>query len=102
MIIENYKRLIRDKEYYKAHEALEKLWFERRFEDNDEVKILKGFINAAVSFELHKRKRYTQSKRVWYNYLKYRKLLFFSLPQEQRSTYYALSRYVEEHYLCLK
>jgi hypothetical protein len=101
MMIQHYKNLIIQKDYFKAHEALEELWFTRRFEDNPEVKILKGFINAAVSFELHKRKRYTQSKYVWKNYLKYRNLLFFSLEESKRSTYYELSRFIESHHAAL-
>ena len=96
-----YKLLIEQKQYYKAHEALETLWFEKRFEENPEVKILKGFINAAVSFELHKRKRTAQSKRVWKNYLKYRSLLFFSLDEKKRAKYYELSRFIERHYYSL-
>ncbi len=61
--------------FYDAHESLESIWFPRRFEDNDEVRLLKGFINAAVSFELIKRGRPGPSERVWGNYLKYLPLL---------------------------
>lgn len=61
--------------YYDAHESLEELWFPRRFEDSDEVRLLKGFINAAVSFELVKRGRPVPSERAWSNYLKYLPLL---------------------------
>ena len=64
-----------EERYYDAHEDLEPLWFPRRFEDNDEVKLWKGFINAAVSFELIKRGRKEASERAWRNYLKYRELL---------------------------
>jgi len=101
-MIEKYKTLIESEEYYNAHEALESLWFKRRFEESCEVKVLKGFINAAVSFELHKRKRTKQSKKVWKNYLKYRSKLFFSLPESKRAEYYALSRFVEKHHYSLK
>lgn len=62
-------------QFYEAHESLEALWFPRRFEDDDEVRLLKGFINAAVSFELLKRGRPEPSLRVWKNYLKYRPIL---------------------------
>ena len=61
--------------YYEAHEDLEKIWFPRRFENSDEIKLIKGFINAAVSFELLKKGKVTQSKKVWKTYLKYRDLI---------------------------
>lgn len=57
--------------YYDAHEDLERLWYPRRFEDNDEVKLWKGFINAAVSFELTVRGRTRASEVAWATYLKY-------------------------------
>lgn len=62
-------------EYYDAHESLEEIWFPRRFEDCDEVRLLKGFINAAVSFELIKKGRIASSNKVWENYLKYKPLI---------------------------
>jgi hypothetical protein len=61
--------------FYDAHEAIEEIWFPRRFEDNNEVKLLKGFINASVSFELVKKGKKEAGKRVWKNYLKYIELL---------------------------
>lgn len=61
--------------YYDAHEDLEPLWYPHRFEDNDEVKLWKGFINAAVSFELIKRGRPKPSEIAWQTYLKYRVIL---------------------------
>lgn len=63
-----------EERFYDAHEALEHLWFPRRFEDDDEVKLLKGYINAAVSFELIKRGRKDSAKKVYNIYLKYRPL----------------------------
>ncbi|MDQ1338843.1 MAG: hypothetical protein QG617_1811 [Campylobacterota bacterium] len=61
--------------FYDAHEDLECIWYERRFEKSDEVKLLKGFINASVSFELRKKGKTEQAKKVWNNYLKYRDLV---------------------------
>jgi len=61
--------------YYDAHEDLELLWYPHRFEDNDEVRLWKGFINAAVSFELIKRGRPKPSEIAWQTYLKYRVIL---------------------------
>ncbi len=65
-----------EKRYYDAHEALEIIWYPRRFEKDNEIKLLKGFINAAVSFELIKRGREKPSRKAWQNYLKYRPLLY--------------------------
>lgn len=66
---------IKEGRYYDAHEDLEPLWYSRRFEDNNEVRLWKGFINAAVSFELTKRGRKEASARAWQTYLKYFALL---------------------------
>ena len=72
----NYIQCLEEERYFDAHEALEELWFPRRFEvENSEVMLLKGFINAAVSFELVKRGREESALRVWKNYEKYIVLL---------------------------
>jgi hypothetical protein len=81
--------------YYEAHEALEEVWFEKRFEDDNEIKILKGFINSAVCFELIKRGRKIQSARVWANYLKYRQLIFRS-DFTHKKEIYKISREIEK------
>ncbi|MBE0498045.1 MAG: DUF309 domain-containing protein [Campylobacterales bacterium] len=86
---------INEARYYDAHEALEAIWFPRRFEDDMEIKLLKGFINAAVSFELVKRGRAASSERVWKNYEKY-KVLLGSFESEHNSTYGALAKLIEE------
>lgn len=66
---------IQEGRYYDAHEDLEQIWYLRRFEDNDEIRLWKGFINAAVSFELIARGRPNPSGVAWVTYLKYRPLL---------------------------
>ena len=58
--------------YYDAHEVLEALWYPRRFEKDPEVLLLKGMINASVSFELHRRGREDRAKGPWKSYEKYR------------------------------
>ncbi|MDD2265793.1 DUF309 domain-containing protein [Sulfuricurvum sp.] len=68
---EAFIRSIQEGRYYDAHEDLEYIWYVRRFEDNDEVRLWKGFINAAVSFELMKRGRPKPSETAWKTYLKY-------------------------------
>lgn len=84
-----------EERYYDAHEALEEVWFPRRFEDSNEVKLIKGFINASVSFELLKRGRIKQSKKVWANYLKYRQLLY-KVDSEHLNRYHKISRHLEQ------
>ena len=93
--IVKFVKCLEEERFYDAHEALEEAWFPRRFEDSNEVKLLKGFINASVSFELYKKGRLAQSKKVWMNYLKYRQLLF-KLDSCYLNEYYKLSRYLEE------
>ena len=70
-----YVACLESQRYFDAHEVLEELWFPQRFRKSNEVLLLKGFINAAVSFELTKRGRKTAAKRVWNNYLKYNRFL---------------------------
>jgi len=97
MIIKKVDELmlcLEEQRFYDAHESLEELWFPLRFEDNAEVKLLKGFINATVSFELYKRGREKQSKRVWQNYLKYRGLLY-KIDSPNINVYYQVSRHLE-------
>ncbi len=93
--LEEFTVCLQQERYYDAHEALEVLWFTRRFEESAEVKLLKGLINAAVSFELIKRERILQSKKVWANYLKYRQNLY-KINAPYLNEYYKLTRYVEE------
>ena len=95
--IQKFYICLEQERFYDAHEALEEVWFPRRFERNSEVKLLKGFINAAVSLELHKRDKSIQSKKVWANYLKYRPLLY-RLESPFLNDYHTLSRYIENLY----
>jgi len=94
--IQEFKVCLNEARYYDAHEALEEIWFPRRFDKKDnEVMLLKGFINAAVSFELHKLGKIQQGKKIWITYLKYRQLLF-KVESPYLNEYYQLSRFVEE------
>jgi len=98
MITSKYKDdfilALKEQRFYDAHEVLEEIWFPKRFEDSNEIKLLKGFINASVSFELHKKGKIEQSKKVWLNYLKYRQLLF-KTSSKKLSIYYEIFRYIE-------
>lgn len=100
-LIDKFTFYIEQKRYFEAHEVFESFWFPRRFEDNDEIKLIKGFINAAVSFELFKRGRKEQSKKVWKTYLKYKQLID-TLDSPHKSRYYELSKFIEEKYQTLQ
>ncbi len=72
--INEFMKCLDEERFYDAHEALEALWFPRRFEKSSETNLLKGYINAAVSFELIKRGKEDSARRVYNNYLKYKDL----------------------------
>lgn len=72
--IDEFLKCLDEERFYDAHEALEAIWFPRRFEKSDETNLLKGYINAAVSFELIKRGREDSAQKVYNNYLKYKTL----------------------------
>ncbi|MGA9046778.1 DUF309 domain-containing protein [Sulfuricurvum sp.] len=95
-----YACSIHEERFYDAHEDLEQLWFPRRFEDNDEVKLWKGFINAAVSFELIKRGRPSPSEVAWKTYLKYRPLLE-SLVTPHKELYGKMMELIEKKHQVL-
>jgi len=99
--INNFVKCLEEERFYDAHEALEEAWYPRRFEESNEVKLLKGFINASVSFELYKKGKNKQSKKVWMNYLKYRQLLF-KIDSFYLNDYYKIARYLEQINLKVK
>ena len=71
--VQDYKRLILQEKFFEAHEVLEEFWFPRRREKDDTTLIVKGFINAAVAFELKKRGREEKALMVWKTYKKFAK-----------------------------
>ncbi|MDO9265571.1 MAG: DUF309 domain-containing protein [Sulfurimonas sp.] len=73
--LDSFIKNLLSENFYDAHEDLEVLWYERRFEESDEVRLIKGFINASVSFELRKKGKMEASQKVWNNYLKYKDLV---------------------------
>jgi len=93
--LNNFIKNLHDEKFYDAHEDLECIWFARRFEDSDEVRLLKGFINASVSFELLKRGKTEPSQRVWENYLKYRDLIH-SVNSPHIDKYYQIIEEIEK------
>ncbi|PHR59082.1 MAG: hypothetical protein COA44_02655 [Arcobacter sp.] len=84
-LINEFIVCINETRYYDAHETLEKIWFPRRFEKSPEMNLIKGFINAAVSFEVIKRGRPKSAIKVWETYEKYIILLgTFESPHNSR------------------
>lgn len=92
LLIDEYKELILKQEFFKAHEALEEYWFPRRKNKEQKVLIVKGFINAAVAFELKKRQREKNALKVWQNYLKYSALI-----KENQTLFIELKTFVDEY-----
>ncbi|MDD5372875.1 MAG: DUF309 domain-containing protein [Sulfurimonas sp.] len=92
--LNNFIQNLRDEKFYDAHDDLESIWFARRFEESDEIKLLKGFINASVSFELLKRGKAEPSQKVWKNYLKYRDLVH-SVNSPYIDKYYQIIEEIE-------
>lgn len=68
--IAKFKELIINQEFHEAHEVFEGYWFESRHDKTAIIYTIKGFINAAVSFELFKRGKISQSDKVWKNYMR--------------------------------
>jgi len=89
--INEYKNFILEHKFFEAHEALEEFWFPRRKQKDDLTLLVKGFINAAVSFELYKRGRVENSAKVWSVYKKFVKLVEKVDNQELRD----LQRFIE-------
>ncbi|MDA7817926.1 DUF309 domain-containing protein [Sulfurimonas sp.] len=94
-LLDEFKDLLDESRFYDAHESLEEIWFPRRFEDDAEMKLLKGFINASVSFELIKKGRLESSDKVWKNYIKYIPLLDV-VESEFKKDYESIKLHVEK------
>ncbi len=84
--IESFIECLKQERFYDAHEALEVLWFPLRKNPSDEVNLLRGYINASVSFELYKKGRFAPSEKVWKNFTKYQ-LLVDIVPLENQVHY---------------
>ena len=94
-LINEFIVCINETRYFDAHETLEKIWFPRRFEEDVEMKLVKGFINAAVSFELIKRGRPDSSNRVWKTYEKY-VILMGTFESPYNGRYEELVQFLEQ------
>lgn len=60
--LEEYLTLLKQEQYYDAHEALEEAWHPLRKANHPLKNLVKGLINGAVAFEHIKRNR-TDAKR---------------------------------------
>lgn len=83
--------------FFEAHEVLERIWFPIRKSGHPEKNILRGIINASVSFELIKRGRPDAAKRVWQTYLKYRPMIE-SCTSANRPYYEEIAKAIETIY----
>lgn len=72
---DKFQSLLDQNRFFDAHEALEEIWFPLRFNPHPEVKLLRSYINAAVSFELIKRGRSHASQKPWGNFIRHHILL---------------------------
>jgi hypothetical protein len=72
--------------FYEAHEALEEIWFPLRFEKDEEVRLVRAYINAAVSFELVKRGREKAGLKPWSFFNRYAPLIE-KVPLEHQKIY---------------
>ena len=95
-VLQRFISLLDEQRFYEAHEVIEEVWFDNRFLDCNEVRLQKGLINAAVSFELLKKGKISQSKKVYKTYLKYRQLLF-KIDSKNINAYYMAVRYVDNN-----
>ncbi len=90
--VKEYKRLIIQKKFFEAHEVLEEFWFPRRKQKDELTLIVKGFINAAVAFELKKRGRDKRALDVWQTYKKFSKKI-----EPKKEELYELSLFIDEY-----
>lgn len=69
--------LLNNNEFVRVHDIFEELWrkYKNDLKTREESFILKAFVNASVSIELYKMKRFEHSKNVWDTYLKYEYLI---------------------------
>lgn len=81
-----YQELLLNNLFFEAHETLEELWFPLRFEKNDEIRLIRAYINAAVSFELVKRGREKSGLKPW-SFFQKNKNLIHNTPIEHQDFY---------------
>jgi len=85
---------LNEERFYDAHDVLEELWYPKRFDKSPETLLVKGFINASVSFTLIKKGKIKPSNIAWRTYLKYRQLLF-KISSDKIQRYYKIFLHIE-------
>jgi hypothetical protein len=80
-----FKILINNHEFVKAHKMLEPMWKEYKNINKDEANILKGFINATTAIALYQKGKIQQYKKVWETFLKYEPLIDTILSDNKKS-----------------
>lgn len=96
-VFKKFTDLINNEKYYEAHEVLEDVWFPVRKNKDPDTLLLKAFINASVSFELNKRGKIPQAKKVWKNYEKYINNINIC-SQENFSYFKNIKSFLEDRY----
>jgi predicted metal-dependent hydrolase len=96
-VIDLFIEMLQNHEFAEAHEVLEDDWKAYRAEGKkDESNILKGFINAATSFELQRLGR-KSALIPWQTYLKYRALID-TVDSLHVKKYRECAAYIDEKY----
>ena len=73
--LKEYIRLLKNREYFNAHEVLEEVWHPLRKSNHPLKNLVKGLINASIAFEHIKRNREKskeRAKRVIVSYERYK------------------------------
>jgi len=77
--LQSYLILLEQEDYFEAHEALEEAWHPLRQSKDPLRHVVKGYINAAISFEHLKRNRKnakTNAQKVILSYERYKHLRY--------------------------
>ena len=61
--LEMYIKLLKEEEYFEAHEVLEEAWHPLRLKEDPLANLVKGFINGAIAFEHIKRNKKNMSRK---------------------------------------
>lgn len=75
--LKEYLTLLDEEEYFEAHEVLEEAWHPLRLNNHPLANLVKGFINAAITFEHIKRNRKnvkSKAQKVIVSYERYKHL----------------------------
>lgn len=75
-ILEEYLLFLKQKEYLLAHSKMEELWIALKGSEGEFRNLVKGFINGASTFVLHKRDPSKDTHlKTWVTYNKYTPLI---------------------------